>query len=114
VSHATVDEVKSRAAAAETRVQRAEAALSRHQASGDSLALAAHRACCSGAKHDQVTEALRLAGRAAQRDAVQCKAVQRRDLRLRHAQADDQTGSVTAELKGLQDEIAALRKVWSV
>ena len=38
VSHAAVDEVKSRAAAAEARVQRAEAGLSREQASGTSVA----------------------------------------------------------------------------
>ena len=30
---------------------------------------------------------------------------------LSRAQANDQTGSVTAELKTLQDNIAALRKV---
>ena len=30
---------------------------------------------------------------------------------MSHAQADDETGRVTAELKTLQDEIAAKRKV---
>ena len=47
MGHSTVDDVKARAAAAEERVQRAEAKLSREQVSVSTALLAAHRGCCS-------------------------------------------------------------------